>query len=249
MSDVPQVRAEVEGLISMASDALSEGTNRVSVAKNEYLTHAQAAQETTSAKITELESMVNDYMSQTPRDTFRIREILDEIETVREEYDREIEQLLAQYITGVYAASNVLADAIKGMNGSFYHLQAAASLIRITQTALDTYVAYWLGLTSEQQTSPEGQAFKQAMDNAQKVFSADYAGLEAYEQISGTLQETYNNLQLVVTTVNKVETSAREICVRTLSGQLVYRHIAPEQARCRLPRGIYLFDRAKVYIP
>lgn len=248
MNDAPKVRLEVESIIQSAANTLKDAAQRRSLAADLYRKSAQTAYEEQVVLLQDLQNKLKEYKAQTPPDEAGIAMVQQQIEKARQDYDARLARLIGEYEEEIYGAGNGIASMASVMNGVENDLQAAAALERMLQTALDTYVAEWLGLTPDQQTSPQGVAYRRALDAAQAVADAPYDSPETYQDAIDSLEQASKDMQDFVTAIDSPVTTEADVCVRTLNGRTLFRHIAPEEALRRLPRGLYLFNERKVYV-
>lgn len=248
MNDAPKVRIEVESIIQSAADVLSDAARRLSDAKDKYEESAQSAYEEQVELIQSLQNELNDYKAQTPPDEAGIARVQKQIESARADYDAQLARLIGEYEEEIYGAGNGIASMVIDMRNTERHLQIAASLERMLQTTLDTYVAEWLGLAPEVQESLAGIAYRKAIEAAQAAADAPYDSPEAYQAALDALEQAHEDLHDFVTAIDSPVTDRAAVWVRTLDGRTLFRSIAPDEALRRLPRGVFLFDSEKVYV-
>lgn len=248
LTDAPKVRIEVESVIHTAENTLTDAARRLTEATEKYQEKAQATHAEQAEKIALLQAQMNEYMMQTPPDEAGILRTEREIEAARQELDDKLAQYIGEYEERVYGAGNGIASMIHVMRGTEHDLQAAASLERMLVTAIDTYVAEWLGLTPEVQESLLGMAYRKALEAAQAAADAPYDSPATYQAALDALEQAREDLQDFVTAIDPLVTDKTAVCVRSLDGRTLFRHVTPDEALRRLPRGLYLFGGKKIYV-
>lgn len=248
MNDAPKVRIEVESIIQSAADVLSDAARRLSDAKDKYQESAQSAYEEQVELIQSLQNELNDYKAQTPPDEAGIARVQKQIESARADYDAQLARLIGEYEEEIYGAGNGIASMVIDMRNTERHLQIAASLERMLQTAIDTYVAEWLGLAPDVQESLAGIAYRKAIEAAQAAADAPYDSPATYQAALDALEQAREDLQDFVTAIDPLVTDKTAVCVRSLDGRTLFRHVTPDEALRRLPRGLYLFGGKKIYV-
>lgn len=174
-----------------------------------------------------------------------------------ENYKKQLDELDKKREASINTYSNNVAGCAQRLKGTLQTLQNGKTQIeqlieecRKLQELYYNCETEWQKLSADIQQSEAGAALQQCMNNALNGLSSSTLNTFDCMKLYRLLKEALESLKDYVTGVSEAAVQRNPyVTVHSLDGQLLFTRITRSEAARKLPQGIYLLNKRKVYLP